>query len=58
MTGIYKITNKMNEKIYIGKSYYCEDFLENDGFHDDKIRELIKEIGQDYIQYEILKTVP
>lgn len=58
MTGIYKITNKINGKIYIGKSYYCEDFLEDDGFHDNEIRELIKEIGKDYVQYEILKTVP
>ena len=62
MTGIYKITNKINKKIYIGKEinittrwnqHYLDSF--NDNINDNSIiHKAIRKYGVESFSFEIL----
>lgn len=66
MIGIYKITNNINNKIYIGQSGRLEDrlsshkrlaFNPNHKQYDDELYKDIRKYGVDNFSFEILETI-
>lgn len=57
MVGIYKITNKLNEKSYIGQSTHCGKRLDEHSKGNQFIDEIIQIEGIENFQSEILKEV-
>ncbi len=64
MIGIYKITNKVNDKCYIGESMNIEDRwqqhkkdLEDGAHHSYKLQEDYNTYGMDNFSFEILKEI-
>ena len=64
MTGIYKITNKTNGKIYVGQSINIEErwkqhrwkaFNYNDGSYHSTIHAAMRKYGLDNFTYEVLE---
>lgn len=62
--GIYKITNKMNNKVYIGESVNIEERweqhrndLENNNHHSYKLQQDYNEYGADNFRFEIVETI-
>lgn len=58
MIGIYKITNKLNGKSYIGQSIHCGKRLDEHCKGKQYIDNIIKEEGVENFNFEILKTIP
>lgn len=58
MIGIYKITNKLTGKSYVGQSIHCgERFDQHCGGNSQLIDKAIKENGIENFTFEILKTI-
>lgn len=59
MIGIYKITNKLNDKIYIGQSKKCGNRLDQhyNGHSDQFIDMTIQIEGEENFIFELLKEV-
>ena len=57
MIGIYKITNKNNNKSYIGQSIHCGKRLDEHSKGSQFIDEIIQREGIENFQFEILKEV-
>lgn len=66
MIGIYKITNKINNKVYIGQSGRIQNrlsahkqaiFNENNGRYNDGLYEDIRKYGEENFSFEILETI-
>ena len=57
MTGIYKITNKLNDKSYIGQSVHCGKRLDEHYRGSQFIDEIIQMEGINNFSFEILKEV-
>lgn len=57
MIGIYKITNKLNNKSYIGQSIHCGKRLDEHYKGDQFIDEVIQIEGIENFTFEILKEV-
>lgn len=64
MTGIYKITNKLNNKIYIGQSvnisyrwtaHRCRPFNENSNQYNSSLYKAIRKYGIENFQFEVLE---
>ncbi len=58
MTGIYKITNKINNKIYIGQSIDIERRWKSElaGNCNDYLKRSIKKYGKDNFLFEVIET--
>lgn len=60
IAGIYKITNTINSKVYIGQSrniysrWYAHRYRE----HNEHLRNAVTRYGQDAFEFEILTVVP
>ena len=57
MIGIYKITNKLNNKAYIGQSIHCGKRLDEHCHGNQLIDEVIQLEGIENFNFEILKQV-
>lgn len=57
MIGIYKITNQLNNKSYIGQSIHCGKRLDEHCKGNQLIDEIIQLEGVENFTFEILKTV-
>lgn len=57
MIGIYKITNKQNNKIYIGQSIHCGKRFDEHCKGEQYIDSIIKKEGIENFSFEILKKV-
>ena len=57
MVGIYKITNKLNGKSYIGQSIHCGKRLDEHSKGSQFIDEIIQIEGIENFQFEILKEI-
>lgn len=57
MKGIYKITNKLNGKSYIGQSIHCGKRLDEHLIGDQYIDNIIKQEGIKNFTFEILQEV-
>lgn len=57
MIGIYRITNKLNNKSYIGQSVHCGKRLDEHSKGTQLIDEIIQIEGIENFQFEILKEV-
>ena len=57
MIGIYKITNKLNGKSYIGQSIHCGKRLDEHCKGKQYIDNIIKQEGIENFHFEILKTI-
>ena len=56
MIGIYKITNKLTQKSYIGQSIHCGKRLDEHSKGSQLIDQIIQIEGIENFQFEILKT--
>lgn len=57
MIGIYKITNKLNNKSYIGQSIHCGKRLDEHCKGNQLIDEIIQLEGIENFTFEIMKQV-
>ena len=57
MIGIYKITNKLNGKSYIGQSIHCGKRLDEHYKGKQLIDEVIQIEGIENFNFEILKEI-
>ena len=57
MVGIYKITNKLNNKAYIGQSVHCGKRLDEHYKGNQLIDDVIRQDGIVNFTFEILKEV-
>ena len=57
MIGIYRITNKLNNKSYIGQSVHCGKRLDEHSKGTQLIDEIIQIEGIENFNFEILKEV-
>lgn len=57
MIGIYRITNKLNGKSYVGQSIHCGKRLDEHSKGNQLIDEIIQLEGIENFNFEILKEV-
>lgn len=57
MTGIYKITNKKNGKVYVGQSIHCGKRFDEHNCGSQLIDEVIQIEGIENFTFEVLKEV-
>ena len=57
MVGIYKITNKLNNKAYIGQSVHCGKRLDEHYKGNQFIDDVIRQDGIVNFTFEILKEL-